>query len=302
MVSKVKVKQANKKTNYWYAVKMGVFFGIVGVLIMVSMTAFWLQRNIFNTERFTAMTTQAILQESSRQAIGTQVSTIILANQPALKMVIGDKLSGQISGLLGTEFAENSINRVAREAQLVITSPKKAPIVFQLSSIKGALVAVQNVASKTGKELPGGLSTSSIPDEIVIVDTQNMPNIHALVVATAWLGPLSLVLAVAALAWWVMRAKKHYRLLRVRYSLIVVAATAVVALVVGPLVEPVIMAVGQTAPEQTILRNIFRVFIKPFNMQATLLLMFSLVAYAVLLAWDKFIRHYTVKVAIRKKV
>ena len=118
----------NKKR--WYYAKITIFFSVISVLLLVSLTAFWLQRTIFNTERFTALTTEALLQESSRQSIGEIASNKILNNQPTLKMVLGDKLTEQVSGLLGTEYASKSLGKVARQAQLVFTSPAREPITF----------------------------------------------------------------------------------------------------------------------------------------------------------------------------
>ncbi len=280
---------------------MGAFFGLIGVFLLISLTAFWLQRTVFSTERFTAITTEALLQESSRQSIGNVVAGQILAEKPALKMVLGDKLAGQVSGLLGTEFAKNSVGRVAREAQLIITSPARKPLTFHLTSIKGALVSIQGVASRVGQEVPGGLTADSIPDEIVIVDTSQIPNVNKIAIITGWLGPLTFLLAVVGLIAWVKRGGKKYYLKRMQISSLVVVITALIAMMIGPLVEPAILAVAQDAPTQTLLSNIFNALMQPFYEQAWWLFGVAAIVGLLALVWEKIIRHYRVKVVVTKQ-
>lgn len=281
--------------------KRVLFFGTIGALLLVSLTAFWLQRNIFNTEKFTALTTEALLQESSRDSIGNVVTGQILSNQPTLKMILGDKLSGQVSSLLGTELASNSINTVAREAQLIITSPAKKPLVLHLTAIKTALVSIQGVANRVGQSVPGNLSVNSIPDEIVIIDTSNIPNIHKVAVAINWLGPISLILAIVGLAVYIKRGGRENLLKRIQIVCLVFISTALVAMAIGPIAEPSIIAFAKDAPTQTLLGNIFSVFMGPFYKQALWVIGMSFVILVLVFAWEKILSQYKVKVVVTKK-
>lgn len=111
-----------------------LFFGVVVALLLVALTSFWLHRTIFNTERFTEIATDSFIQESSRQSIGETITARILEGRPVLKAVASDRLSTTISGLLATEQAEAAITRTSREAQLLVTSPRREPVVLELSA------------------------------------------------------------------------------------------------------------------------------------------------------------------------
>lgn len=302
MTSTKKPAQKSKdSTTNWYKVRLGAFFGLIVIFLLISLTAFWLQRTIFNTERFTATTTEALLQESSRQSIGSVVASKILAEQPTLKMFLGDKLAGQVSGLLGTEFAQNSIGRLAREAQLVVTSPVRKPLTFQLSSIKTAIVSVQGLASRAGQDVPGSITAQSIPDEVVIIDTSKIPNINKIAIMTGWIGPVAFILALVSLIWWIRRGGKKYRLRRIQIACTVVIITSLVAMAIGPLAEPAIIAVGQDASSQTLLSNVYNAFMKSFYHQAWWIAGMATLILAGVFVWERFLRHYSIKLVVAKK-
>lgn len=144
------------------------------------------------------------------------------------------------------------------------------------------------------------LDASRIPDEVMIIDTAQLPNIHQYAIIVLWLGPLSAILALILLAWWVRRGGKVAAVKRTQIALLVIGSSALVALAIGPLVEPLFISVGHDAPSQTLLHNLYADFMAPFRTQALLLAGVALVSLVLLTAWHKILRSYSVKVVVTK--
>lgn len=282
-----------------YVLKLGALFGFVAVLILVSLTSFWLQSTFFETERFTTITTEAFAKESSRQSIGQLVADRVFEERPALKMLLANSLAGSVSTLLGTQAAQNNVERLVAEAQLLVTSPQHEPVVLHLSSVKTAILATQAITGRAGVE--ARLDASAIPDEVTLIDTSNLPNVHHYAVTTLWLGLATLLLALVLLVWWVTRGGKRSAVKRVQIVCIVLVGVAVLALVLNPLAEPVFVAAGRNAASQTLLRNLYEGYIASFNNQAYTLIVVSTVSLMVLTIWHRLLRYYSVKIVVSKK-
>jgi hypothetical protein len=277
----------------------GVLFGLVVALLLVALTSLWLQRAIFNTDRFTAITTAAFTEESSRQSIGETVANRVFEGRPALRVAVGDRLSGAISSLLATERAESAIARAAREAQLLVTSPRRDPVVLQLSGLKTAIVRAQELTQVEANNVR--IDDSDIPDQIVLIDTSTLPNFYVYAVTVFWLGPVSLLAAVALTVWWVRRGGAQLYVRRSQIMLLVLLVSAGLALLIGPLAEPAFVSIGRDAPSQTLLSNAYRGFIAPFRDQAIVLGVVSALALLSLTAWQRVLRQYQVKVSIVRR-
>ncbi len=288
---------ARAPRNY-YPIKLGLLIAVISLLVLISLTALWLQRNIYDTERFTTITTKVFAKESSRQSIGHLVSSRVLEATPTLKSLLSERLAGHVANLLGTQQAQAVVERLARESQLLVTSPRQDPVVLQLSGIKSAIVSVQEMAGRT--DATTHLDASRIPDEVMIIDTAQLPNIHQYAIIVLWLGPLSAVLVLILLAWWVRRSGKVAAVKRTQIALLVIGSSALVALAIGPLVEPLFISVGHDAPSQTLLHNLYAGFMAPFRTQALLLAGVALVLLVLLTVWHKVLRFYSVKVVVTK--
>ena len=288
---------ARAPRNY-YPIKLGLLIAAISLLVLISLTALWLQRNVYDTERFTTITTKVFAKESSRQSIGHLVSSRVLEATPTLKSLLSERLAGHVANLLGTQQAQAVVERLARESQLLVTSPRQDPVVLQLSGIKSAIVSIQGMTGRT--DATTHLDASRIPDEVMIIDTAQLPNIHQYAIIVLWLGPLSAILALILLAWWVHRGGKVAAVKRAQIALLVIGSSALVALAIGPLVEPLFISVGHDAPSQTLLHNLYAGFMAPFRTQALLLAGAALASLVLLIVWHKVLRFYSVKVVVTK--
>lgn len=284
----------------YYPLKLGLLISTLAILVLVSLTSFWLQSTIFDTDNFTAMTTQAVGKESSRRSIGELVAGRIFEKTPTLRTVFSDRLAEHIAGTLDTDRAKSSIDRLARESQLLVTSPQREPVTIDLTGIKTSIASAQSLTGRT--EDNARINVDNIPDEVVLIDTAELPSIHQQAVMVVWAGPLSLMLAIGLAIWWVLRASyRQARLFRIKIVLLSVALGSLFAITLGPLVEPPFIALGRDAPSQTLMRNVYEAFMSPFYRQAILIGMSAVFVTVVMSVWQWLARRYTVSFAIEKK-
>jgi hypothetical protein len=281
------------------AVFKSLFLGGVVLLILVSLTGFWLQRTMFNNERFTMLAQEAFMVESSRVAIGELVSDRVLDEKPALQVALGGRLTELVASVLATERAQQYIERLARESHLLVTSPRRDPLVFELAGLKTAVVRAQELSGRSEGEVR--IDAESLPDEIMLIDTEKLPNIYRYGVVVMWVGPISFLAALIMLAWWVRQSTVKMRYLRIRTALYAVLAACLLALVLGPLVEPTFVSVGRDAPSQSLLRNIYESFITPFRNQALWLGAITLLILASVTVWEKVLSKYRISIKLTKK-
>jgi hypothetical protein len=289
----------NTQTSKKSIAKMTLYFGTIIGLILLMLTSLWLNRVIFNTERFTDITVNAFSEPSSREAVGSLVASRVFENKPVLKATLSDRLSGYVSGLLASEAAKTSVNRLAREGQLLFTSPQKDPVILELSTLKPIIASAQELVQKD--ETQRRLNVGDIPDSITIVDTSELPNFHTAAVYVHIAGPLSLLAVLTLAGYWLYRGGKQNRYKRSQILMLVVIASAILAVIIGPLAEPSFISLGRDAPSQTLLGNLYREFITPFRNQALLLGSLATLTLVLTTAWHELNKRYSLTFKISKK-
>ena len=276
-----------------------VYFTIAGVLLLVSGTVFWLHSTFYNTKNFTAIATTAITKESSRQSIARKVVDATLDQKPLLRSTVGPKLEGLITNVLGSNLAERSFRITIENIQILLTTPQKPPIVLDLRQVKPLLNASVKVAGATGLE--SDFKISDIPDSIKVLDTAKIPNFYSYSIWLLWIGPLTFGIASSMLLIWIRRGGQGHYLLRSRIVLLVVAATAVVSSMIGPLVKPSVLSVAKDAPTQSLLGALYSGFVGPYAKISVAIGLGAIVCWFLLLIIEKYTQSYRVVVRIEKK-
>ena len=284
----------------YYHFKLGVFIGTIAVLVLVSLASFWLQFTIFDTNNFTAIATQAVKKESSRRSLGELVAKRVFEKTPTLQTVFSDRLAKHIAGVLDTDMADSSINRLVRESQLLVTSPQRGPITIELTGIKAAIASAQSLVGRTDDS--ARINAGRIPDEVILIDAVGLPNIYRQATMFIWAGPLSLMLAAGLIIWWVLKASYWpARLLRFKVALISVALGALFTAILGLLIEPAFVTLGRDVSSQTLLRNIYDAFMSPLYNTAAITGTVSILVIATIGSWQWFARRHVVSPTIKKK-
>ncbi|MBP7807328.1 hypothetical protein KA047_02420 [Candidatus Saccharibacteria bacterium] len=242
---------------------------LAGFLLLISNSAIWVNNYIFDDQNFSSVVTTAITSESSRTAIAESVTNKVFADRPVLKKVAGDVSTNIISGLLGTTQANNAISEVVQRLNVLVTSNSPQPVVLDLSGVKNILTQLVDVSTSLGREPK--VNPDSIPSEITLLDTDNLPNFYRFSVAFLWMAPLAFIGALASIAYPYIKPTRQFKPMLLMQGA-VVTAFGLLALLVGPLFRPPLLANVDTSQGRVVIGNIYDGFITTFNTQSRYLL------------------------------
>ena len=241
-------------------------------MIAFANTAIWINRQIFDTDNFTNTAVTSITSESSRKALGARITDEALQDTPVVKNIAGDRVSGLISGLLGTDLANSLLVASVSKLQVYVTSSDQQDVDIDLTQLKGILTKVVALGDieQTIKVDP-----NNIPDKIVIIEAKNVPDLYGYGVAMSWLAPLAALVAIGLLARPYFRDRKSYlKIMTVQgLSLIVVG---LISLLTGPLLRPIALESVTNANGRIVVGNLYDAFIKTFDAQTAIIVYFGL--------------------------
>lgn len=276
-----------------------VYFAVIVWLILGAMTAFWLQRQFFDTQRFSDTATVALTSQSSRESIAAAVTERALENNAIVRVTVGTQVEGIVANALQTDVAQNTIRNTVERLQLLVTTPRQDPLIIDLTSVKAIVATGQTRVAETSPL--AAFDVSTIPDTLTIVDTAKIPNVHQTTILVLWIGPMALILAAAGLMYWIHRGGNRFALHRYSIAGLVVAAAGLVAVIVGPLVRPGILSVADDASSQTLVGNLYDAFMNPFTAAGWVVFAAGLIIALSFAGLNALTRRYTVEVKVRKK-
>ena len=142
---------------------------LIVILLLILHSAYWMNQNFLNNQNFSQKVSSVLAQDSSREAIGQEVSDQVFKDKPVLGKVAGDKLSSIVTSILGTDIANKVVTRVSSDTVLYLTSAKQKPIEISLSEIKPVIVTLSTVLNSVDKTSNVSIDASTIPDKIVLL-------------------------------------------------------------------------------------------------------------------------------------
>lgn len=241
---------------------------VAAVLLIVANSAIWVNRTMFDTQKFTQITSTALLSQTSRSALASEIVDNALQNQPAVKAVAAEPATNFIAGLLNTQQAKNALNTVIGKVQIIFTSERPEPVVYDLSGIKGTVSKLLALANKDDAVV----KVDQIPDTITIFkNADKLPSFYKAGVTLTFLAPLALLLALFLLIW--PHTAKQFvtsKVLLVQGAII--SASGLMALLIGPLFKPPVLAQVNDANLRVVVENIYNAFIGTFNRQTNYLI------------------------------
>ena len=244
---------------------------IAGFLLVIANSALWVNRTLFNADTFSTIAQQSLLSESSRNAMASEIVNTALEDRPLVKNVVGDTATKLISGLLGTNQAEAGVKKVISRIHLAITSENPKNIEFDLTGIKSV---IDKLITLIGKE-DTATAVNKIPDKIVILDVSNIPKLYIYGTVFLWIAPIALIGAAILLARpHVIRRRLDGKILT--FQGFAVIGTSVMALLVGPLFKPPLLAQIPSSDLRVVVENVYNAFISNFNSQTMWLFDFGL--------------------------
>jgi hypothetical protein len=281
--------------KYANVLRIGYFL-LASVLMMGAMTAFWISTTLYNTENFTRIAETALNEESSRQAVASAIRKRALKDYPVVDTTLGVRLEGLLVRVLGTDTARTAIRETAEGLQIVLTTERREPVEYDLKVVKVAVQKGQELLPQIERL---DIDTERIPDSIVVFDTEKLPNVHQYGVWAVWLGPGCALGALLMYGYWIKRGGRGNTIKRIGAVLLAVAFTSFVALLIGPLVKPSILATAADADSQTLLGNVYEGFITPFNSVAIRLGTVAIVIWVLLTTYSWVHKKYSVKASVK---
>lgn len=257
---------------------------LAGLLLVVANSAIWVNRQVFNTQNFTSTAVTAVTSDSSRQALASEIVDRALADRPVVKNVAGNTATRLVSGLLGTSQFNEALTKAVGKIQVYVTSKEQKSVSLDLSGVKNTVNTLLTIADNRGADTDqASQRVNNIPDELVLVDADNIPSFYSLGVALLWLAPLCLVLAIGLLAYPYIRHPEQYYQIALVQGVAIVGA-GLLSLLVGPLFRPPALARVLSPNMRIVIGNLYDAFIATFNKQSAYLVAFGLIVMVVPLA------------------
>jgi hypothetical protein len=269
-------KDSTTKAKHPWLVPAVVSAVCAAILFVIANSAFWVNRYVFDTNNFTQVATTSLTSESSRKAIAEGIVNKALADYPTVKNVIDNPATNVISGVLGSDQVENILTKAITKLQVSVTSSDPQSLVIDLSGPKDFLIKIVDVVSKQRQV---NVDPNNIPSEIVLINKDNIPNFYKYSIVFLWLGPIALLGGLALIAYPHIKWRKDYKVVMMVQggALLVVS---LLALLIGPLFRPPLLAHVPTAEARTVVTNLYNAFIGTFNNQTVML---TFLAVAVML-------------------
>lgn len=271
---------------------------IASLLLVLANSAFWVNRNIFDTNNFTKTAVASVTSDSSRNAIAAEVVDTALKDRPIIKQVAGPTATKLISSLLGSNQFSNILTAAVERLQVYLTSQTRESIVLNLGSIKSTLNSLIGLAGESNSQAATDLN--NVPDEIVLVNADNIPSFYKYGLLFLWLGPISAIIALALLAYPYIRNRSQYYIIALAQGLIV-SVMGMLCLLLGPLFRPPVLANIPSANARVVVGNLYDAFIATFNSQSMTLVWAGLVLAVVPLAVRYGLQYYHRYALQRKK-
>ncbi len=254
---------------------------VAGLLLFFANTASWVNKQVFDTTNFTATAKSALLSSSSRDALASEIVGKALADRPVIDRVAGDTLTRMISGLLGSDQFAKVFDVAISHAQSYLISSNQKTIAFDLSGIKQPVERVIIAIGDTTENPDlNGQRISQIPDQIVLIDSDKVPDLYKLSVAFYVAGPILLVIALVILAIPYIKRPVKWAYILICQG-IAVLLSGVFALIIGPFARPPILSLMPDDNIRTVVANVYNAFIATFNAQSWWLVWAGIVAIVV---------------------
>jgi len=259
--------------------KSTVIFTIsAALLILVANSALWANRYIFNSENFSDTVATSLSSESSRSAVASGITDRIFEERPVLYAVAGNTTEKLISGLLATEQFVSVNKAVAGKLHVLATTDSQEAVVVDLTAAKSVIAKLSDISSSRDREPT--IKTDDIPDKIVLVEENTIPNIYPVAIVLLWLSPVAFIAAATLLTLPYIRHRKEYKL-TLLFQGIVISIAGIAALSIGPLFRPILISNIDKVHARTVITDLFNAFMSTFSQQTSYIVVIGMILVAV---------------------
>lgn len=275
----VSTPKETKKPGYKKTIWLTI---AAGFLLLITNSAIWVNRQIFNSANFTNTVTTSLTSESSREAIAQEVTDRMFEDRPIAKRIAGNFSTKLVSGVLATDQFNAVLSTAVNKLQVYATSSNQQSVEIDFTGIKDILARVSNVAESLGSQVT--IDTEKIPDNIQIVNEENIPDFYRAGVVMSWLAPITFIIALLLLAYpYRKKLNLSRRLLTLQGSIITLVG--IFALLLGPLFKPPVLSTIDKQTSRTVVGNLYDAFIATFNTQTYYMIGFGLLMILAGVIW-----------------
>jgi hypothetical protein len=272
-----KVNKATEKTLVTKAPSWAwLLLTVAAIAFFLAQSMTWLNTTVFNKDTFTDISSQVILTQKNRDVIAATIVDKSLENRPIADRLIGDRATVFVSSLLGSDLSERALNSVLDRTYAYLTSPTRQDIAIDLTTVKTVLSGLIAFAEANGREV--AVNADSIPNEIVFVKEDTLPEVAPYIRASAILAPLFWIITIAATVAYIFIAKAN-RIRRTYEAGFTLIGVCLLALVMGPFIPPVAASFIEAINLRSLAADLTSAFLQPFAWQ----LQMSIVVLAVVL-------------------
>jgi hypothetical protein len=272
-----KIRTSKEKALRWFSAGAS---GLIVILLLILHSAYWMNQNFLNNQNFSQKVSSVLAQDSSREAIGQEVSDQVFKDKPVLGRVAGDKLSSIVTSILGTDIANKVVTRVSSDTVLYLTSAKQKPIEISLSEIKPVIVTLSTVLNSVDTTSNISIDSSTIPDKIVLLEPGTIPSLYRYSVILSWMVPFAAILVLGLFALIVKLRKLSIRQ-GIKRAGILLLSSSLLGMIVGPIFKPPAVSMLQSASLRTLTSNLYDAFWSPFFTQMTYMFILGFILIAV---------------------
>ena len=232
------------------------------ISLFFAQSATWAKHTLFDQETFTSTLTNTITTEQNRQAIAATVVDAALSNRPALRSAIGERMQSFVSALLATDMGTRLTAQATNAAYSLVVSSEPEDVSLQLTTVKVPLTKIIALVNETDLTTVN-FDPSKIPDEIIFVHAEQIPNINKIYRAFVWLAPLVWLLTAALFAGYLYASRKQLKG-AIGAVYIAVMVVGIIGLATGPFVPSVIESIAPDANTGIVAASITSAFLRPF--------------------------------------
>lgn len=246
---------------------------LAATALFLAQSSYWVNHTVFNQQTFTEITTKSLLTDQSRDAIASTIVDEALADRPVLQKTIGSRAESFVSGLLGSDLSSQLVTGLTKKVYAYTTASDRQDIAVDLGGIKTPLSNVIDFAEDQGREVK--VDPNRIPERIVIIESDNFPNLSGLVKTMIWLGPIFWLSTIALFAGFIYMGRENYvkRIYIVGFTIV---GVAVLGLFIAPFIPSSLAAAVPQINIRPVAETLASNFLAPFKAQMLYMLIVSL--------------------------
>lgn len=168
-----------------------VFAFFAGILLLFAQTAFWVTSTLNNQTYFIDTLVQVFQKEEVRGVVAKEILSQVFAQRPILQRLSGSFIEPALVGILGSTQFENILRLAANKYYdfAIAQSPQDFSIdIAQFKQTVAILTALTNTEDR--------INVAELPDQILLVNASQIPDIHRIIAFAVWAGPILLLIGI----------------------------------------------------------------------------------------------------------